>query len=87
MYYWRRDNGDYILFRSKGAQYVAEYGAYDFVLTENKELGGWILRYYHRTGPTSGTGGQVAFFDGDLPPNELLEREVESFLKVMDRVP
>jgi len=86
VFYWRRDNGEYIVFNKRGEQYVAEYGAYDFVLYHSEPLRGWVLRYYYRTGPSTGNGGQCGFFE-ELPGKEELKNEVEAFLFVMDRLP
>ncbi len=63
MIFWRRYNGDYIVFQEKDGEYEAEYLRVDFNLFFRPETSEWVLRFYRKKTPTESEGGTCDTWD------------------------
>ena len=77
MKYWRRENGDWIIFEKHEGDHLANYFEYRFALFFSENMSGWYL-LYDETCPSI-DGGECARWDAE-PSKEEVQAAVEEFL-------
>ncbi len=77
--YWRRYNGDYIVFHEKGEEFVAEYLTITFSLFKLFEREEWTLRFHQLLSPTAAQEGSCGKWD-HFPSKEEVGVAIEKFI-------
>jgi hypothetical protein len=75
--YWRRENGDWIIFEKHEGEQTANYFDYRFALFFSQNMSGWML-LYDMSGHSI-DGGECARWDIE-PTRDEVQFAVEEFL-------
>ncbi len=79
MIYWRRYNGDYIVFREKDGEYTAEYLNVEFSLFKPPSRDEWVLRFFQKLSDTAGQSGTCGRWP-ELPQRDEIGYAIERFI-------
>lgn len=79
MTYWKRDNGDWIVFEKHEDEQKAQYFGFDFFLFFSENFRAWFLMY-DDTGETL-DAGDVQRWE-ERPSSEQIQSAVEGFLSL-----
>lgn len=77
MKYWKRENGDWIIFEKHEDEHKANYFDYRFALFFSSNMSGWFL-LYDMSGHSI-DGGECARWENE-PSREEVQEAVEDFL-------
>ena len=77
MKYWKRENGDWMIFEKHEDEQKANYFDYRFALFFSSNMSGWFL-LYDMSGHSI-DGGECARWDSE-PTREEVQEAVEEFL-------
>ncbi len=83
MIYWRRYNGDYIIFQEKNGEFTAEYLNIEFALHRSDNEQAWVMRYWQRLSESTSHGGSCGQWD-HMPTQPEIGAAVERFIDTLN---